>query len=165
MIFLKKDTERIVKAFIIAIALPLVIGGFSAFLTKDNMNIYGEINTPPLSPPAFLFPVVWTVLYVLMGVSSAFIWLNRSDSKEIADRGLLIYAASLFFNFVWSLIFFNFRAYLFAFIWLLVMLTLIILTVVNYKKIVPLAAYLQIPYILWTAFAGYLTFGVWLLNR
>ena len=161
---MKKETKRTVLTFVISIALPLAIGGFSAFLTRDNMNIYGEINTPPLSPPAFLFPVVWTILYILMGVSSAFIWLNRSDNKEIADRGLLIYAVSLFFNFVWSLIFFNFRAYLFAFIWLAVMLILIILTVINYRKTVPLAAYLQIPYILWTAFAGYLNFGVWLLN-
>lgn len=118
-----------------------------------------------MSPPAFLFPVVWTILYVLMGVSSAFIWLNRVENRDVADRGLLIYAVSLFFNFVWSLIFFNFKAYLFAFIWLLVMLILIILTVINYKKIVPLAAYLQIPYVLWTSFAGYLTLGVYFLNR
>lgn len=162
---MKKDTKRRLLTFVIAIALPLAIGGFSAFLTKDNMNIYEEINTPPLSPPSFLFPVVWTMLYVLMGVSSAFIWLNRTEDKETADKGLLFYAVSLFFNFVWSLIFFNFRAYLFAFIWLSVMLTLIILTYINYKKVVPLAAYLQLPYILWTAFAGYLTFGVFLLNR
>ena len=162
---MKKETKRTVLTFVISIALPLAIGGFSAFLTRDNMNIYGEINTPPLSPPAFLFPVVWTILYILMGVSSAFIWLNRSDNKEIADRGLLIYAVSLFFNFVWSLIFFNFRSYLFAFIWLAVMLIIIIFTVINYRKTVPLAAYLQIPYILWTAFAGYLNFGVWMLNR
>ena len=162
---MRKETKSTVLTFVISIALPLAIGGFSAFLTKDNMNIYEEINTPPLSPPAFLFPVVWTVLYVLMGVSSAFIWLNRSEYKDTADKGLLIYAVNLFFNFVWSLIFFNFRTYLFAFIWLIAMLILIILTAVNYKKVVPLAAYLQIPYILWTAFAGYLNFGVWLFNR
>ncbi len=162
---MKKDTKRKIITFVIAVALPLAIGGFSAFLTKDNMNIYEEINTPPLSPPSFLFPVVWTILYILMGISSAFIWFNRSEDKDTADKGLLYYAGSLFFNFVWSLIFFNFRAYFFAFVWLLMMLALIILTVINYKKVVPLAAYLKIPYILWTAFAGYLTFGVWILNR
>lgn len=161
---MKKETKRKILTFVIAIIIPLAIGGFSAYLTKDNMNIYEEINTPPLSPPSFLFPIVWTILYVLMGVSSAFIWLNRTE-KNTADKGLLYYAGSLFFNFVWSLIFFNFRAYLFAFVWLLVMLTLIILTVINYKKVVPLAAYLQIPYILWTVFAGYLNFGIYLLNR
>ena len=162
---MKKETKSKLTTFIIAIIIPLAIGGFSAFLTKNNMDIYGEINTPPLSPPSFLFPIVWTILYILMGISSAFIWLNRSTNKDAAERGLLYYAVSLFFNFVWSLIFFNFRAYLFAFLWLLIMLVLIILTIVNYKKTVSIAAYLQIPYILWTAFAGYLTLGVFLLNR
>lgn len=161
---MKKETKSTALTFLIAIIIPLAIGGFSAFLTRNNMNLYEEVNTPPLSPPGFLFPVVWTILYVLMGVSSAFIWQSREEDKDTADRGLLFYGASLFFNFVWSLIFFNFRAYLFAFLWLLVMLTLIILTVISYKKAVPLAAYLQLPYILWTAFAGYLNFGVWLLN-
>lgn len=162
---MKKETKSKLTTFIIAIIIPLAIGGFSAFLTKNNMDIYGEINTPPLSPPSFLFPIVWTILYILMGISSAFIWLNRSTNKDAAERGLLYYAVSLFFNFAWSLIFFNFRAYLFAFLWLLIMLVLIILTIVNYKKTVSIAAYLQIPYILWTAFAGYLTLGVFLLNR
>ena len=161
---MKKETKRTALTFVIAIIIPLAIGGFSAFLTRNNMNLYEEINSPPLSPPGFLFPVVWTILYVLMGVSSAFIWQSREEDKATADRGLLFYGASLFFNFAWSLIFFNFRAYLFSFLWLLVMLTLIILTVISYKKAVPLAAYLQLPYILWTAFAGYLNFGVWLLN-
>ncbi len=150
--------------FVIAIIVPLAIGGFSAFLTRENMNLYDEINSPPLSPPAFLFPVVWTILYVLMGVGSALIWFKRAEDKDTADRGLMIYAVSLFFNFVWSLIFFNFKAYLFAFVWLLALLTLIILTIVNYKRLCPIAAYLQMPYVLWVAFAGYLNFGVCLLN-
>lgn len=162
---MKKETKSKLLTFIIAIIIPLATGGFSAFLTKDNMNIYGEINTPPLSPPSFLFPVVWTILYVLMGISSAFIWFQRADNKEQADKGLLIYAASLVFNFIWSLIFFNFRLYLFSFIWLVVLLVLIVLTIINYKKLLPLAAYLQIPYLLWVAFAGYLNFGIWMLNR
>ena len=162
---MKKETKNKVLTFVVAIIISLAIGGLSAFLTKDNMNIYGEINTPPLSPPAFLFPVVWTILYALMGVSSAFIWFKRSENKETAEKGLLIYAVSLFFNFVWSLIFFNFRAYLFSFIWLAVLWILIILTIKNYKKICPLAAYLQIPYAVWVAFAGYLNFAIWLLNK
>lgn len=161
---MKKKTKSIVLTFIIAIAVPLATGGLSALLTKDNMNIYGEISTPPLSPPSFLFPVVWTLLYILMGVSSAFIWLQRKDEKEKADNALLIYAATLVFNFIWSLIFFNFRLYLFSFIWLVCLLVLIILTVVSYRRLSPVAAYLQIPYALWVAFAGYLNFGIWLLN-
>lgn len=162
---MKKETKKTVLTLLIAVAIPLAAGGLSAFLTKDNMNIYKELNSPPLSPPSFLFPVVWTALYVLMGISSGIIWLKRKDSKNTAENSLLFYAASLVFNFIWSLIFFNFRLYLFAFIWLIILLVLIILTVIGYKKLSPLAAYLQIPYILWVSFAGYLNFGIWLLNR
>ncbi len=162
---MKKETKNNILIFAVAVIIPLAVGGFSAFLTKDNMNIYEEIKTPPLSPPSFLFPVVWTVLYALMGVSSALIWQKRSLNKDKADTALLIYAASLVFNFIWSLIFFNFRMYLFAFIWLVVLLILIILTIIKYRRLSPLAAYLQIPYALWVAFAGYLNFGIYLLNR
>lgn len=161
---MKKETKRSILTFIIAIIIPLFIGGLSAFLTRDNMNIYDEINTPPLSPPGILFPVVWTVLYILMGVSSGLIWLKRGENKEKAENALLIYAVSLVFNFIWSIIFFNFRLFLLSFIWLVVLLILIILTVVKYKKILPLAAFLQIPYVLWVTFAGYLNFGIYLLN-
>lgn len=161
---MKKETKRSILTFIIAIIIPLFIGGLSAFLTRDNMNIYDEINTPPLSPPGILFPVVWTVLYILMGVSSGLIWQKRGENKEKAENALLIYAVSLVFNFIWSILFFNFRLFLLSFIWLVVLLILIILTVVKYKKILPLAAFLQIPYILWVSFAGYLNFGIYLLN-
>lgn len=161
---MKKETKRSILTFIISIIIPLFIGGLSAFLTRDNMNIYDEISTPPLSPPGFLFPVVWTVLYVLMGVSSGLIWQKRGENRENAENALLIYAVSLVFNFIWSIIFFNFRLYLLSFIWLVVLLILIILTTIKYKKILPLAALLQIPYILWVTFAGYLNFGIYLLN-
>lgn len=161
---MKKETKRSILTFIIAIIIPLFIGGLSAFLTRDNMNIYDEINTPPLSPPGILFPVVWTVLYILMGVSSGLIWLKRGENKEKAENALLIYAVSLVFNFIWSIIFFNFRLFLLSFIWLVVLLILIILTTIKYKKILPIAAFLQIPYILWVSFAGYLNFGIYLLN-
>ena len=83
---MKKETKKKILTFIIAIVIPLAVGGFSAFLTKDNMNIYEEIKTPPLSPPAFLFPVVWTILYILMGVSSGIIWLKRAENKEKAEN-------------------------------------------------------------------------------
>lgn len=161
---MKKETKNKILTFISAIIIPLAVGGFSAFLTKDSMNIYETVNTPPLSPPAFLFPVVWTALYVLMGVSSGIIWLRREENKERAENALLIYAASLVFNFIWSLIFFNFRMYLFSFIWLTVLFVLIIFTIVKYRKLSPLSAYLQLPYLLWVAFAGYLNFGIYLLN-
>ncbi len=158
---MKKQT----KIYVVSVAVSLGVGILSALLTRGNMNIYEEVATPPLSPPSFLFPVVWTVLYVLMGVSAAMIFNTRTSPVTKRKDALYIYVASLFFNFFWSIIFFNLRAFLFAFVWLLVLLGLILLTVVKYYKINKTAAYLQIPYALWVTFAGYLNFGIWLLNK
>ena len=157
--------KKKLQSFIISIVIPLSVGIISALLTQGNMNIYEEVATPPLSPPSFLFPIVWTVLYILMGISAALIHTDNNALKRIKDRALYTYAASLFVNFFWSIIFFNMKAFLFAFIWLLLLLFLIISTIMQYKKINQTAAYLQIPYVVWVTFAGYLNFGIWLLNR
>ncbi len=148
----------------VAIAIPLAIGALSAFFTKDNMMLYQEITTPPLSPPGWLFPVVWSALYILMGVSTCMIYLRRDDAMQDTRKGLTYYAISLVLNFGWSIIFFNLRLFRFSFIWLLVLLYTIIRTVLYYKKVYPLAAYLQIPYAVWVAFAGYLNLGISILN-
>ncbi len=154
-----------IKPYIISIAVSLGVGMISAFLTRGNMNIYEEVVTPPLSPPSFLFPVVWTALYILMGISAAMIYTNKNRQKRHKDKALYTYATSLFVNLFWSIIFFNMRAFLFAFIWLLLLLYFIISTILQYRKINHTAAYLQIPYALWVTFAGYLNFGIWFLNR
>ena len=153
------------KTYIISIAISLSVGIISALLTRGNMNIYEEITTPPLSPPSFLFPIVWTVLFILMGISAAMIYETRTAPKRQKDTALYTYAASLFVNFFWSIIFFNMRAFLFAFIWILLLLFLIIATILQYRKINSTAAYLQIPYAVWVTFAAYLNFGIWILNR
>ena len=111
------------------------------------------------------FPVVWTVLYILMGVSSARVWLEWERAPHFADRGLSAYILSLGFNFCWSIFFFNYRALLFSFWWLVVLWLLILLTIRLYRRVSPGAAYLQIPYALWVAYAGYLNLGIWYLNR
>ena len=152
------------KTYVISVVIPLGIGIASALLTKGNMNIYQEANTPPLSPPSFLFPVVWTILYVLMGISSAMILTTATSPLSERKNALSVYALSLFFNFFWSIIFFNLRAFLFSFIWLVALLILIIMTIFRYSKINKTAAYLQIPYAVWVTFAGYLNAGIWLLN-
>ena len=159
------DLKTRIKTYAVAIALPVAVGVLSALLTMDNMRIYSEIRTPPLSPPSILFPIVWKILYVLMGVSSGHVWLNKRVDLRRAQSGLGYYAVSLFFNFCWSIIFFNMRQFLFAFVWLLALLYFIIRTILDYRKVSPLAAYLQIPYAVWVAFAGYLNFGIWILNR
>ena len=153
-----------IKPYVISVALALAVGGFAAFLTMDSMSVYAEIQKPLLAPPSILFPIVWSILYVLMGVGAAIIYTSSAAPLK-KERAQAVYAASLLANFGWSLIFFNHRAYLFAFLWLLVLLFLIVRTILAYRRISPFAAYLQIPYALWVAFAGYLNFAIWYLNR
>lgn len=161
---MRKKINPGVGKFIIGISIPLAVGAISALLTRGSMDIYGELSTPPLSPPSILFPIVWSILYILMGVSSVFVYKDRSLSPEAARQGLTYYAASLVVNFAWSIIFFTAGALIFAFVWLLFLLYLIIRTVIYYKRISTLAACLQIPYILWVCYAGYLNLGIALLN-
>lgn len=152
------------KPYVISIAIALAVGGLAAFLTRDNMDIYGRINTPPLSPPAALFPVVWTILYILMGISAAIVYVNRDENLQAAEDGLKIYAVQLLANFGWSIIFFNFEAYWLAFIWLVLLWWLILKMIAEFRQINEVAAYLQIPYLIWVTFAGYLNFMIALLN-
>ncbi len=151
------------KPYIISVIIALAVGGVSALLTKNNMNIFEKINMPPLSPPSVVFPIVWAVLYILMGISSAIIYKNGTDREEV-QSALKVYALQLAVNFFWSLIFFNMQAYLFAFIWLILLWVLVIAMIVKFKKISPAAAWLQIPYLLWITFAGYLSLMIYLLN-
>lgn len=159
MIYLKIKKTTL----IIFILIPLLIGGISALLSMGAMKDFALINKPPLSPPAWLFPVVWTVLYVLMGISSYIIY-TAPVSDEKALKALIPYGIQLIFNFFWSIIFFNLEWYLFAFIWLVIMLIFILITFKRFYEISKFSGFLLIPYILWTIFAGYLNFGIYLLN-
>ncbi len=154
-----------IKPYIISVLIALAVGGLSAPLTRNNMSLYIDIITPPLSPPSWAFPVVWTILFILMGISAAMIYTDKAAPEPQKRSALYTYALSLVVNFFWSIIFFNLRAFLFAFLWLLLLLFLIIRTIMKYYKINKTAAYLQIPYLLWVTFAGYLTFAIWWLNR
>ncbi len=153
-----------ILVYAISIGIALLVGGLSALVTGGSMGIYEEIITPPLAPPSWLFPVVWTILFILMGISAAMIYNDRKASMAQKKSALYTYALSLIVNFFWSIIFFNFRAFFFAFIWLVLLLYLIINTILKYYKIKPLAAYLQIPYAIWVSFAGYLTLAIWILK-
>lgn len=156
---------RKLKPYVIAVAIALGVGGLSAFLTRDNMALYNEISKPVLSPPMLVFPVAWGILFVLMGISSAIVYTEREKNKRVANEALRVYALQLIINFLWTIIFFNMRAFLFAFIWLVLLWIFIVAMIVEFKKINSLAAYLQIPYLLWVSFAGYLTLMVYLLNK
>lgn len=156
--------KKNLKPYIIAIIIAMGVGLLSTFVTRNHMDIYDEIITPPLSPPMFLFPVVWSILYFLMGISSGAIAKYNDIRKEEVFDALFAYALQLFFNFFWSILFFNLRTFLFSFIWLVVLWFLILRMIRKFYKINPKAAYLQIPYLLWVAFAGYLNFAIYWLN-
>ncbi len=158
MIFLKIDFKKL----IINIAIPLGVGALSALISMGSMENFASLNQPPLSPPAWLFPVVWSILYILMGISSYLI--TESEKPARSKTALTAYGIQLFFNFMWSIIFFNFEAYLFAFIWLVALLALVIINAILFYRIDRRAGLLFIPYILWVIFAGYLNFGIFLLN-
>ena len=146
------------------ILIPLVVGAVSAFLSSDAMMAFDLLNKPALSPPAWLFPVVWTILYTLMGISSYLVLVSDADREEI-QNALKIYALQLVVNFLWPTFFFNFQWYLFAFVWLVLLWVLVFIMIWRFKDVSKLAACLNIPYILWLTLAGYLNFSIWLLNR
>lgn len=139
------------------------VGILAGLLSQQGMEIYGEmIRKPVLSPPAFLFPVVWTILYALMGIGAARVDAEKPGPKR--SVALNIYVIQLVVNFFWSLIFFRAQAYGFAFLWLMILWVLIIVMIVFFRRVDKTAALLQIPYFLWVTFAAYLNFQVWRLN-
>lgn len=144
------------------VLLSLGAGALSGFLNMEAMSQYQVLNRPPLSPPPWIFPIVWTLLYILMGVGAAIVYCSHEEKKKAA---LILFFVQLFFNFCWSFFFFTLEWRLFAFIWLIALLILVLAMTKAFGKISPLAAKLQIPYILWLCFAAYLNFGVWWLNR
>jgi tryptophan-rich sensory protein len=161
---MKNKIKPYILPMAIAIAIPVAVGLIAALITKDSMNVYGELNLPPLSQPSLLFPIVWSILYVLMGVSSAIVYLKGGDSERLR-RALTLYAVSLVLNFSWSIVFFTAQLYAAALLVLIALLYFIVRTIFAYREIFAPAAYLQIPYALWVAFAGYLNFAIWYMNR
>ena len=150
-----------VKPYVYSILIALGVGGLSALLTGGSMDLYKTLNQPPLAPPAWVFPVVWTILYVLMGISSALVYREGGpDSK----RALLLYGIQLLVNFIWPILFFRFQWYLPSFLWLVLLWVLILWMIVAFYRVRPLATYLQIPYLVWVTFAGYLNLIIYLLN-
>lgn len=147
---------------LISILIPLAVGQISALLTQTPTNTYDMLSKSSLSPPGVIFPIVWTILYILMGISC---YLIITSGSEDTKNALIWYALQLTLNFFWSLIFFNLQFYLFAFIWLLLLIAVIIVMIIKFYKINPLAAYLQIPYLLWCIFAAYLNLSIYLLNK
>ena len=150
------------KTLLIALAIPLAVGGLATLLS-GGMSDYRALEHPPLSPPGWVFPVVWTVLYLLIGYSSSRVY-TAGKSPAFTRKALTYYGIQLFLNFLWPILFFGFEWYLGAFILLLALWVMILLTMQAFSSIDETAGDLLIPYLLWVTFAGYLNIGVYFLN-
>lgn len=150
-------------AYVGFIVLTEAVGGLSALLSGGGMALYRDtLVKPPLSPPGIVFPIVWTILFALMGIGAARVYLAPPSSTR--SRALLVFAVQLAFNFLWSIFFFRFQLYGFSLLWLIALWVLILWMTELFSQVDRWAGLLQIPYLLWVAFAGYLNFGVWRLN-
>ena len=155
----KADIKLLAKC----IAIPLLVGIVAAIISGGGMEVFESVNKPPLSPPAWLFPVVWTILYTLMGISSYLIITSGASENQIY-KAMTLYGYQLAVNFLWPTFFFNFQWYLFSLFWLLLLWVLVLLMILRFWRIDKRAAYLNIPYLVWLTFAGYLNLGIWWLN-
>ena len=151
------------KLLAICIAVPLFIGFLSAFFSQNSMEVFTSLNQPPLSPPGWVFPIVWTILYVLMGMASYLVLTSGTNNNHI-QLSMWLYGLQLFMNFFWSILFFNQGMYLVAFIWLVLLWGLLLITTLQFYKLSKLAGYLMIPYLIWVTFAGYLNLAIYLIN-
>ncbi len=147
-----------IKVLVAAILIPLAVGGLSALISMGGM-MNSNLPHVPLMPPAWVFPVVWTVLYTLMGISSYLVYTSDAPAEEKA-RAFGVYALQLFVNFLWSILFFNFRFYGFSFVWIIILFVLVLITAVRFYRINKTAGLLFIPYILWLILAGYLNLAI-----
>ena len=149
-----------IKIYAKSILIPVIIGGVIGLIISRSID-YNSLQKPPLSPPSILFPIVWTILYVLMGISYGIL-----DSKSLIElKTKIIYSLQLFVNATWSLIFFTLKWRLFAFIWIIILDVLVIVMIIDFFKKNKTAGLLQSPYLLWIIFASYLNLGVYLLNK
>lgn len=151
------------KKLLISLGIPLAVGGLAALISGGGMQDYGSLDQPPLAPPGWVFPVVWTLLYLLMGYASYRVYTSGAEPQQVR-QALILYGAQLFVNFLWPLVFFGLQWRLAAFFVLIVLWVLIFLTMRAFSKIDERAGDLLLPYILWVTFAGYLNLGAYLLN-
>ena len=148
------------KIYLKSILIPVIVGTVVGLITSGSME-YSSLIQPPLAPPAILFPIVWSILYVLMGVSYGIL-----ESNSLVDSSInSIYYAQLFVNALWSFFFFVFEWRLFAFLWILLLLALVIVMIVRFYEKNKIAGLLQLPYLAWVIFASYLNLAIYLLNR
>lgn len=143
------------------IFFPLIVGGIVGFLTKDYID-YSSLDKPTLSPPKIIFPVMWSIIYLLMGISYYLYKRDYNVNNKVVRNS---YYSQLFVNLLWTIIFFVLKLRFIAIIWILLLLIFVVNLFSVFKKFNKISAYLNIPYILWVIFATYLTIGIYILNR
>lgn len=155
MISLKIDFKKL----FINILIPVLLGVIVGFLSGSSKG-YDYIIQPSFAPPGILFPIVWTILYTLMGISSYLVSINN----DIYNNSLFIYYFQLIINLLWSFIFFKFKLYFISFLWIIFLIICVIIMIKKFYQVSRLSAYLQIPYLLWILFAAYLNYAIYVLN-
>lgn len=151
------------QKLIISMAIPLLVGAVASFFTRDSMAKFEALAQPPLSPPSIAFPIVWTILYLLMGIASYNISQSSAD-ENVKQNALAIYVISLVFNLFWPIIFFRLEMRLFAIIWILALFILVISYSAKYYRISRYDGIMSLPYILWLAYATYLNIAIYAIN-
>lgn len=155
------NKQKKAPAYIISILITYAVAFLAWLFTRNAMAQYALLDKPPLSPDSIVFPIVWAVLYTLMGVSAAMVYLARSRCKKPA---LIVYAAQLVLTFLWTLMFFELKWRLASLVLLVFLIVLVIIMILRFGRIRPVAGYLQLPYLLWLLFAAYLNLGIFILN-
>lgn len=148
------------KTYAKTILIPVIVGGIVGLIISSSID-YNSLKIPFLSPPSILFPIVWTILYIIMGISYGILKSSSLEDSKIK----IIYYLQLFVNAMWSIIFFTFKWRLFAFIWLLILDILVIIMIFKFYSKSKISGLLQIPYLLWILFASYLNLSIYLLNK
>lgn len=156
------------KIYFIQLLINLIIpvggGALVGYLNKNSFEVYKSLEKPFFSPPAIVFPIVWTMLYILMGIAAYRIYM-KNKIKDLNSDGYFYYIIQLICNFTWTFIFFTFRLYGLSFLWIIAIIVLVIITIIKFLKVDKIAAVLIIPYIIWLAFAGVLNYFIWMLNE
>ncbi len=155
---------RKVVGIIISILIPLGIGFISGYITKDAMATYENLIKPSFAPPGYIFPIVWTVLYILMGIASYRIYKLGIEKKEVKNA-LFFYGVQLMLNFLWPILYFGLGLRFVAFIEIIVLFIFIVITTKKFFKLDKIAGYFMVPYLLWVAFASVLNYFTWRLNK
>ena len=161
-----KDKKKIrIIPLIISIVIPFLIGGITSLFIPNIKLIYGDLVKTSFFPPSIVFPITWTILYILMGIASYKVYMLKYDNIDVSSA-LFVYAIQLLLNFLWTFIFFGFKLYGLAFLELVLLVLFVMLTIKRfYKKAGKKAAILLLPYLIWLIYAGVLNLFIWMLNE